>query len=92
MDTVIAESYAKHNRPLQIDVSVFAIVTTLPKLVHHPITLTLCVKFDQGIKQLIRDTKGFQRAGFLIDVKRVFEVEDRLNLYHITLKESVDRV
>ncbi len=62
-------------------------------LVQHPVTLKLCVNFDQGIKQLIRDAKGFQRAGFPLPIgaKRVLEDEGKLTFYHSALKEAVDR-
>lgn len=59
-------------------------------LVEHPELLRLCVNYDFGINTLIKDTKGFLRAGYPVPfaAQKVLNRELELKTYYAALTEG----
>ena len=62
-------------------------------LAQHPLTLQLSVNFDQGISELMRDAKGFKRAGYPVPqaAQKVLQREHELKTYNAALIEMMKK-
>ena len=62
-------------------------------LVRHPVHGGLCVNFDLGIHELIRDAKGFLRAGYELPAPslKILEREVELKTYYNALSEAIQK-